>query len=497
MPAIAPSLWGVSYGLAALLLLGVAVAPAGAVVDFTFTTTKAIEVGSVGLEYFLVDCVVTNTGTEPDGYDVLRRSESLPSGWTTVIMIGGPDGLLTNGLPAPKNAPFVDSLYAGLPPCGFPSCAGPTNFGLNPGQVDTVQCLFTPFGPEGSGYATFTIRSTANPNVFRTLVMGLVTNGVDVLVMDDDGGETLETYYEAAVPGNLTPGTWHRNLSSVTSAELLNFPLAIWFTGAAAPSLDASDRTAISDYLAGGGKLILSGQDVAYDLCDPASPNYSPENFTWYQTRFKTRYVGTNSSSTSLTGVAGDPISNGLNLTIQGGTGANNQTDPDVLTPLPGAGTVWTYGAGNQAAATRILGQGYRAVNLGFGFEAVANAVDRQMILARAFSWLTGSSIGIADAGVVQASKAVAIEPPRPNPFNPATMLAFELGHAGNVELRILGPNGRVVSTLVDARLSGGRHEVSWDGRDAQGREVASGVYLAEISLAGVESARAKLTLVR
>jgi hypothetical protein len=32
---------------------------------------------------------------------------------------------------------------------------------------------------------------------------------------------------------------------------------------------------------------------------------------------------------------------------------------------------------------------------------------------------------------------------------------------------------------------------------DAQGRDVASGVYLAEISMAGVESARAKLTLVR
>ncbi|HWN81216.1 MAG TPA: FlgD immunoglobulin-like domain containing protein, partial [Candidatus Udaeobacter sp.] len=267
--------------------------------------------------------------------------------------------------------------------------------------------------------------------------------------------------------------------------------------GSAAPTLDASDRSAIFDYLAGHGKLLLSGQDVAYDLCDPASPNYSPENLAWYQTRFQTGYVANNSNSTSLTGVAGDPISNGLNLTIQGGSGANNQTDPDVLTPLPGAGTIWTYGAGPQTAATRILGQGYRAVNLGFGFEGVANAADRQTILDRALRWLAGSSVGIEDTGVAHASHAVAIAPPRPNPFNPATILAFDLARAGDVALRILGPDGRVVRTLVAAQLPAGHHEAFWDGRDTQGRDVASGVYLAEVILAGAESARTKLNLVR
>jgi flagellar hook assembly protein FlgD len=136
-------------------------------------------------------------------------------------------------------------------------------------------------------------------------------------------------------------------------------------------------------------------------------------------------------------------------------------------------------------------------VNLGFGLEAVANAVDRQTILQRAFSWLSGSSVGVADEGVIEAGQAVAIEPARPNPFNPSTMLAFQLAHAGHVGLRILGPEGRVVRTLVDARMPAGRHETSWDGRDAQGRGAASGVYLAEVTLDGAESVRTKLILVR
>jgi hypothetical protein len=485
--------------LGAFLLLvgGAALAPAHAAVDFTFTAAHPIKVGPTGLEYVKVDCVVQNTGTVADSYDILRWSENVPSGWTTSICIGGYDGFLTNGLPGGCQAPFVDSLYANAPPCGFPSCGGPTSFGMNPGQQDTVSCYVTPNGAEGSGYAVFAVRSTANPAIIRPLTLGAVSDGVDVLLMDDDGNQTLETYYDAAVPGIFARGIWRRSAGSTTAAELLNFPFVIWFTGNAVPGLDASDRTAIAGYLAGGGKLIVTGQDLAYDLCDPASPNFSAANVTWYETNLKSRYVGNNSSSTSLTGVAGDPISNGLNLSIQGGTGANNQTDPDVIRPLTGAGEVWTYGAGTQVAATRILGQGYRAVNMAFGFEAIANASDRQTVLERAFTWLAASPIGVDDADAGAVAPRVAIEPARPNPFNPATLLAFQIAREGAVELRIVDMQGRLVRTLAHGVLPAGRHQAFWDGRDAAGRGVASGVYVAEVSVAGQGQDRTKLILVR
>jgi hypothetical protein len=198
-----------------------------------------------------------------------------------------------------------------------------------------------------------------------------------------------------------------------------------------------------------------------------------------------------------LTGVAGDPISGGLNLTIQGGTGANNQTDPDVIRPLAGAGEVWTYGATTQVAATRIIGVGYRAVNLGFGFEAIASATDRQTVLERSFQWLAASGVGVADQGSGRVTSPVAMAPARPNPFNPATLLAFEIAREGTVELRILDASGRMVRTLAQGFLSAGRHEAFWDGRDSEGRGVASGLYVAEVTAAGQGSDRTKLVLVR
>lgn len=477
------------------LALAVAASAAGggrawATFNFTFTATNQIRVGPTGFDYVKVHCVVANTGTSADTYDILRTFQGLPAGWASSICVGGEDGTCV--------APFVDSLYAGPPPCPPLPCAGPSGFGVLPGLQDTVSAYITPSGPEGSGYVTFLVRSVGDPTVMRSLTLGCVTTGLDVLVMDDDGGASLETYYEAAIPGGLEVGTWRRAVDGASSAELSSFPVVVWLTGSAVPTLDASDRTALAGYLGGGGDLVLSGQDVAYDLCDPGSPNYSAANVTWYETNLKSRYVNNNAASFNLAGIAGDPVSNAINLQIQGGGGANNQTDPDVIRPLTGAGECWTYvAAGNPAGATRVLGLGYRAVNLAFGFEAISSAADRATVMSRMLSWLAASPIAVGDVGVEEVPEGFALEPARPNPFNPATGIAFELERAGVARLRILDAAGRVVQVLADGSLAAGRHARVWDGRDAAGREMASGVYVAELTVDGKGSERVKLSLVR
>ncbi len=473
-----------------VVVIGAAVAgDAAATIDFTFTTPKAIKIGPTGLEYVKVHCEVQNTGTEADQYDILRIFEDLPAGWTSSICVGGEDGIC--------QAPFVDSLYAGTPPCPFPSCGGPSGFGLSPSQTDTISCYITPSGDEGSGYVTFRVRSVANPALFHDLTLGCVTGGVQLFLVDDDGGQTLETYYEAAAPAGVPRGTWRRSLASLTVEDIRHFPVAVWFTGNATPTLDANDRTALTGFLSSNRALILSGQDIAYDLCDPASPNYSQANVTWYETTLKSRYVNNNSAGFNLNGVADDPIANGLNLVIQGGTGANNQTDPDVIRPLIGAGTAWTYQTGGGTAATRVLGSGYRAVNLGFGFEAIASAANRQTVMDRSLVWLTGSPTAVGDNESGAAPRAFQLEPARPNPFNPATEIAFVLDRPGNARLRILDAAGHAVRVLIEESLAAGRHVRTWDGRDDSGRGMASGVYLAELTVAGAGSERIKLSLVR
>ena len=83
-----------------------------------------------------------------------------------------------------------------------------------------------------------------------------------------------------------------------------------------------------------------------------------------------------------------------------------------------------------------------------------------------------------------------------PNPFNPKTTLRFTNPTAGHVSLRLFDCSGRLVTSLVDEPLPAGSHETVWDGRDAGGRPVASGVYFARLEAEGFRTS-GKLVLLK
>lgn len=68
-----------------------------------------------------------------------------------------------------------------------------------------------------------------------------------------------------------------------------------------------------------------------------------------------------------------------------------------------------------------------------------------------------------------------------PNPFNPDVNIAFNLALSDDVSVEIYNIRGQKVRTLHRGKLSGGNHNLRWDGRDGNNRGVASGVYFARI----------------
>lgn len=74
-----------------------------------------------------------------------------------------------------------------------------------------------------------------------------------------------------------------------------------------------------------------------------------------------------------------------------------------------------------------------------------------------------------------------------PNPFNPATTIAFTIpsGGAPDHALNIYDPRGRLVRQLSRGALSAGRHEATWDGRDDHGAALSAGVYLYRLEADG------------
>lgn len=83
----------------------------------------------------------------------------------------------------------------------------------------------------------------------------------------------------------------------------------------------------------------------------------------------------------------------------------------------------------------------------------------------------------------------------RPNPFNPATSIAFSLDAAGVARVTVYDLAGRLVRTLVDEPRPAGPQTVVWDGRDDEGRAVASGTYFYQLETEGRSEARKAMLL--
>ncbi|MEN8008468.1 MAG: FlgD immunoglobulin-like domain containing protein, partial [Candidatus Krumholzibacteriota bacterium] len=69
-----------------------------------------------------------------------------------------------------------------------------------------------------------------------------------------------------------------------------------------------------------------------------------------------------------------------------------------------------------------------------------------------------------------------------PNPFNPRVTLQFELAVAGPTRVQVFDLRGRLVADLGEKHRQAGPQSVTWDGVDRQGRDLPSGVYLAQVS---------------
>jgi hypothetical protein len=111
-------------------------------------------------------------------------------------------------------------------------------------------------------------------------------------------------------------------------------------------------------------------------------------------------------------------------------------------------------------------------------------------LLARISGWQT-SSVPPAELPA----------PPRlsrnhPNPFNPGTALSVTLETPGWALLEVLDLAGRRLALLHDGELAAGEQRFQWDGLDAGGRALPSGLYLCRLRVAGREESL-KMTLLK
>ena len=72
-----------------------------------------------------------------------------------------------------------------------------------------------------------------------------------------------------------------------------------------------------------------------------------------------------------------------------------------------------------------------------------------------------------------------------PNPFNPETTISYSVPAAGHTSLRVYNLKGQLVRELVNGAREAGQHTVVWNGKDANGNAVSSGIYFYSLTSGG------------
>jgi PKD repeat protein len=239
----------------------------------------------------------------------------------------------------------------------------------------------------------------------------------DILFVPDRGGSStdwFQSYYTSALD-SLGYGydVWDTRLREAPDSATLDLytdGVVIWAAPISGYFDDWNVRFDIEAYLDAGGRLFISGQDVAWYL----------NGTTLLQDYLHATYVQDDADSYALNGTAGDPIGDGLALGISGGDGANNQNNPDEIDPISPAVTVLTYDTSATAALVEpvkpmrpgqqqqegerepspagVISSGtaglrvdtgtFKVVYFSFGFEGINSASGRAMVMGRVLASL-------------------------------------------------------------------------------------------------------------
>lgn len=176
-----------------------------------------------------------------------------------------------------------------------------------------------------------------------------------------------------------------------TYPELSAYDVVLWSSPQGAPGL-VNGSDALLSYLWHGGRLLLSGQDVAY--FDGGGNSFYPVPQTYLVKQIGAQFAADNAPSRQLTGLG--PFS-GITVTIEGGSGADNQALPDeVAVAAPDiAGPLWQYTDGGWGGVSASVCVPHRSLFFSFGYEAIADAGQRQDVMARSLDWLTTSPVTV------------------------------------------------------------------------------------------------------
>ena len=107
------------------------------------------------------------------------------------------------------------------------------------------------------------------------------------------------------------------------------------------------------------------------------------------------------------------------------------------------------------------------------------------------------ASLRVEDGHHSGVPQGFTLEQNHPNPFGPETEISYRMAAPQHVELAVFDLKGRLLVTLVETQHPAGDFKTRWNGRDAQGEPMPSGIYFCQLRVGRSIVAARKMTLIR
>jgi hypothetical protein len=128
--------------------------------------------------------------------------------------------------------------------------------------------------------------------------------------------------------------------------------------------------------------------------------------------------------------------------------------------------------------------------------EGLSEIVFREVILADEQAKAVPTEVKSAPITIEKALPTeYALVQNSPNPFNPETVIEYQLPEDAYVTITIYNVLGQEIRRLVDGRMPGGFYSVVWDGANGLGQYVASGIYFFRMQAGDFTSVRKMMML--
>jgi hypothetical protein len=360
-------------------------------------------------------------------------------------------------------------------------------------------------------------------------------HGGEILYIDDCDGTGAQQYFQSAFdllglggrvdrydvrsPSSAVGNSPASRVVDMFQQILPRYRIIIWNSGDLESSTigdgdqveksnDYGFLLAFLDYLEGFGGVCLSGDNIGSEwaslaAADAISLRGRFLNFRVRVSDHKSISLPVSPYVIGTTGGCFDNIVGPDTLIAFGGCPLMNQYDVLEAEGLAVVQAVYDNFSGNTGAiigqeSLNFMGYTVRTLLSGFSYHQirdhrVASVPARVNHLEKILSWFN------------KLTQAVGIDTPGhnfylaqnvPNPFNPTTTIRFQLSESSPVSLIIYNVAGQLVNTLMNAHANPNvEYSVVWDGRDANGEPVASGVYFYKLKTNTVSETRKMVML--